>query len=109
MRVTDSLTETPTTSVVLRREVARRGLFERPPGAHRTFRVEAVHAYMDLEPQLRLIGAAIRARALVGGKAALERLGAAPSGGERPHELPQGRDALIAFCAEIAASPAGER
>ena len=68
--------ETLSTSVILRREVAARGraLFQRTPSAARTFRVEAMRAYADLEPQLRKIGAAIRARAIREGDAAVVRL-----------------------------------
>ncbi len=75
-REIDLVIESSSTSVILRREVAAHGrpLFERSPGAARTLRVEAVHAYMDLEPQLRLIGAAIRQRAVEAGRAAAQRL-----------------------------------
>ncbi|MBE7482050.1 MAG: nucleotidyltransferase domain-containing protein [Polyangiaceae bacterium] len=75
-REIDLVIETPSTSVILRREVASRGrpLFERSPSAAITFRVEAVRAYADLEPQLRKIGAAIRARALRDGALAIERV-----------------------------------
>ena len=75
-REIDLVIESSSTSVILRREVATHGrpLFERSPGAARTLRVEGVHAYMDLEPQLRLIGAAIRQRAVEAGRAAAQRL-----------------------------------
>lgn len=81
-RDVDLIVEGPSTSVILRREVATHGraLFERTPGAARTLRVEGMHAYMDLEPQLRLIGDAIRARAVAEGRDARERL---LKGGER--------------------------
>lgn len=75
-REVDLVVETPATSVILRREVVLFGrpLFERCAAASRVFRVEAVRAYADLEPQLRLIGAAIRARAVEEGTKAAERL-----------------------------------
>jgi hypothetical protein len=62
--------------VILRREVAEKGrpLFERTPGAARQFVVDAVKAYVDLEPQLRKIGAAIRDRARKAGRGARSRL-----------------------------------
>ncbi len=75
-REVDLVVETPSTSVILRREVAARGrpLFERSPSAATTFRVEAVRAYADLQPQLKKIGAAIRARAQRDGVLAIERI-----------------------------------
>lgn len=75
-REVDLVVETPSTSVILRREVASTGrpLFERNTGDFRQFVVDAVHAYMDLEPQLRIVGDAIRARAARDGSLALARL-----------------------------------
>lgn len=75
-REIDLVVERPTTSVLLRREVAEKGrpLFERTPGAARQFVVDAVRAYVDLEPQLAKIGAAIRARAREAGQSARDRL-----------------------------------
>jgi predicted nucleotidyltransferase len=78
-REIDLVIESQSTSVILRREVARTGrlLFERRAGAFRAFVVDAIRAYVDLEPQLRLIGEAIRARAALDGARARERLIAA--------------------------------
>lgn len=75
-REVDLVIESPSTSVILRREVAARGrpLFERSADSARCFRVEAVAAYVELEPQLRKIGEAIRARAVRDGEAARTRL-----------------------------------
>lgn len=75
-REVDLVIESPSTSVILRREVAARGrpLFERYANSARCFRVEAVAAYVELEPQLRKIGEAIRARAVRDGEAARKRL-----------------------------------
>jgi predicted nucleotidyltransferase len=75
-REIDLVVEGPSTSVILRREVAARGrpLFERTQGAVHALRVEAVRAYVELEPQLRKIGAAIRARAVRSGQEARERI-----------------------------------
>ena len=75
-REIDLVIEEPRTSVILRREVAEKGrpLFERSAGAARQFVVDAVRAYVDLEPQLRKIGGAIRARAREEGSAAKQRL-----------------------------------
>ena len=72
--------EQPSTSVILRREVASKGrtLFERVPGAKQAFVVEAIGAYVDLEPQLRKIGRAVRRSALAAGAEARDRL---PEGG----------------------------
>ncbi|MBK7582361.1 MAG: nucleotidyltransferase domain-containing protein [Myxococcales bacterium] len=75
-REVDLVVETPAISVILRREVAAHGrpLFERTARSAHQFKVDAIRAYVDLEPQLRLIGAAIRARAVKEGAAATERL-----------------------------------
>lgn len=75
-REIDLVVESASTSVILRREVARKGrpLFERRNGAFRAFVVDAIRAYIDLEPQLRLIGAQIRTRAALEGARARERL-----------------------------------
>lgn len=82
-REIDLVVETPSTSVILRRQIASHGreLFERTPGAGRQLRVDGAHAYMDLLPQLELIGAAIRARAVSDGAAALERMRRRAGGG----------------------------
>ena len=82
-REIDVVVESPSTSVILRREVAAKGrpLFERRAGAFRELVVDAVHAYMELEPQLRLIGGAIRARAAADGAAAIARLTSEARGG----------------------------
>jgi predicted nucleotidyltransferase len=84
-REIDLVVETPSTSVILRRQIATHGheLFERTPGAGRQLRVDGAHAYMDLLPQLELIGAAIRARAVIDGAAALERIRQRTEGGGR--------------------------
>lgn len=76
-REIDLVVESPSTSVVLRREIAANGIavHERSTGAFKRFVVDAIHAYVDLEPQLRLFAEATRARALREGQAALERLG----------------------------------
>ncbi len=62
-REVDLVVEDEGTSVILRREVAGRGrpLFEAHPGAWADLRARAVLAYLDLEPYMRLTGAAIRA------------------------------------------------
>jgi predicted nucleotidyltransferase len=75
-REIDIVIERPETSVILRREVAAKGrvLFERRPGAARQFVVDAIRDYVDLEPYLSRIGAAIRARAIAEGASAIERL-----------------------------------
>ncbi len=75
-REIDLVIERPTTSVILRREVARKGrpLFERTPGAARRFVVEANLAYIDLAPHLARIGAVVRERAIREGSAARERI-----------------------------------
>jgi predicted nucleotidyltransferase len=79
-REIDLVVERPSTSVILRREAASRGraLFERAPGARRAFVVDAINAYVDLEPQLRKIGGAVRKRARGEGSQARDRL---PGGG----------------------------
>jgi predicted nucleotidyltransferase len=84
-REIDLVIEQPTTSVILRREVAAEGrpLFERTPGAFRYFVVDAVRAYVDLEPQLRKIGTAIRARAVEAGRIARINLARRESGNGR--------------------------
>lgn len=76
-REIDLVVESPSTSVVLRREVAANGIavYERWRGAFKQFVVDAIHAYVDLEPQLRLFAEATRARALRGGRAAIDRPG----------------------------------
>lgn len=76
MREVDLVIERPETSVILRREVAAKGrvLYERRPGAARQFVVDAIRDYVDLEPYLSKIGAAIRSRAITDGAAAKERL-----------------------------------
>jgi predicted nucleotidyltransferase len=78
-REVDLVVESASTSVILRREVAAKGrvLFERRPGAFRQLVVDAVRAYVDLEPQLRTIGTAIRTRAIADGATAVARLLAA--------------------------------
>jgi predicted nucleotidyltransferase len=50
------------TSVILRREVARKGrlLFEAAPGAWTRLRAESMIAYADLEPWLRRCGDGVR-------------------------------------------------
>jgi predicted nucleotidyltransferase len=65
-REVDLVVEDERTSVILRREVAARGrvLFESRPGAWTDLRVAAILAYVDLEPYLRRIGRAVRARAM---------------------------------------------
>lgn len=75
-REVDLVVESARTSVILRREVAAKGrpLYERRAGAFRDLRADAIRAYVDLEPQMRMIGAAIRARALAEGEAARQRL-----------------------------------
>lgn len=75
-REVDLVIESSSTSVILRREVAAKGrsLFERRPGAFRELIVDAIRAYVDLEPQLRSIGLAIRTRAASEGAAATARL-----------------------------------
>lgn len=75
----DLVVESPSTSVILRREVAGKGraLFERRAGAFRQLVVDAVGAYVDLEPSLRSIGSAIRERAAFKGSAATARILAA--------------------------------
>lgn len=75
-RDVDLIIERPETSVLLRREVAEKGrvLFERTPGRARQLVVDAIRDYVDLEPYLRKIGAAIRARAIAEGEAAKRRL-----------------------------------
>lgn len=59
------------TSVLLRREVARRSLllFEREPGAWATVRIEGNAAYLDLKPLLDRCARAVqrRAREVAGG------------------------------------------
>jgi predicted nucleotidyltransferase len=62
-REVDLVVEDEGTSVILRREVAVRGrpLFEAHRGAWADLRASAVLAYLDLEPYMRLTGAAIRA------------------------------------------------
>jgi predicted nucleotidyltransferase len=76
-REIDLVVESPSTSVVLRREIGAKGqpVYERSEGAFKQFVVDAIHAYVDLEPQLRLFAEATRARALREGEAALERMG----------------------------------
>lgn len=61
-REVDLVVEEPTTSVILRREVAARGraLYESRAGAWTDLRAEAMLAYLDLEPYLRRIGASVR-------------------------------------------------
>ncbi len=68
-REVDLIVEDESTSVVLRREVASKGrpLYEARPGAWTDLRAAAVLAYMDLEPYLRRIGAAIRTAAVRNG------------------------------------------
>jgi predicted nucleotidyltransferase len=75
-REVDLIVERPETSVLLRREVAAKGrvLFERRPGSARQLVVDAIRDYVDLEPYLSRIGAAIRARAIAEGEAARARL-----------------------------------
>lgn len=84
-REIDLIVEGPETSVLLRREVAAKGrvLFERTTGASRQLVVDAVRDYIDLEPYLAKIGAAIRARAIARGVEAKQRLAgrAVPHGG----------------------------
>lgn len=64
-REVDLVVEDETTSVILRREVANRGrpIYEARPGAWVELRAAASIAYADLEPYLRRIGEAVRARA----------------------------------------------
>ncbi|HEY3351661.1 MAG TPA: nucleotidyltransferase domain-containing protein [Polyangia bacterium] len=64
-REIDLVVEDDTTSVILRREVANHGrpLYEARPGAWRDLRAAAGLAYVDLEPFMRRIGEAVRARA----------------------------------------------
>jgi len=64
-REVDLIVEDETTSVILRREVANCGLplYESRPGAWIGLRAAASLAYADLEPYLRRIGGAVRARA----------------------------------------------
>jgi predicted nucleotidyltransferase len=64
-REVDLTVEDEWTSVILRREVANRGrpVYEAREGAWRDLRAAASLAYADLEPQLRTIGEAVRARA----------------------------------------------
>jgi len=64
-REVDLVVEDGSTSVILRREVANRGrpLYEARPGAWTELRAAASLAYADLEPYLRRIGEAVRARA----------------------------------------------
>lgn len=75
-REVDLVVESPSTSVVLRREIAANGIpvHERETGAFKRFVVDAIHAYVDLEPQLRLFAEATRKRALRDGQAALDHL-----------------------------------
>lgn len=75
-REIDLHVESARTSVILRREVAARGLllFERGAGAHRNFVADAIRVYVDYEPQLRQLGAAVRERAKREGFAASARL-----------------------------------
>ncbi len=75
-REVDLVVDCPSTSVVLRREIAGNGVpvHERSSGAFKRFVVDAIHAYVDLEPQLRLFAEATRARALREGQAALDHL-----------------------------------
>ena len=61
-RDVDLVVEDPSTSVILRREVAATGwlLHESEPGAWVDVRASAMLAYVDLEPYLRFIGDSIR-------------------------------------------------
>jgi predicted nucleotidyltransferase len=64
-REVDLVVEDEWTSVILRREVANRGrpIYEARAGAWVDLRAAAAVAYADLEPYLRRIGEAVRARA----------------------------------------------
>jgi predicted nucleotidyltransferase len=75
-REVDLVVDSSSTSVVLRREIARNGVpvHEGSKGAFKRFVVDAIRAYVDLEPQLRLFAEATRARALRDGQAALDRM-----------------------------------
>lgn len=75
-RDVDLVVESATTSVILRHQAAGHGrcIFERRPGSFRQLVVDAIRAYVDLEPQLRLIGDAIRNRAIRDGAEAARRL-----------------------------------
>jgi predicted nucleotidyltransferase len=75
-REVDLVVDSSSTSVVLRREIARKGVpvLEGSTGAFKRFVVDAIRAYVDLEPQLRLFAEATRARALRDGQAALDRM-----------------------------------
>ncbi len=74
-REIDLVVESPLSSVVLRPEIAAKGvpIYERSSGAFKQFVVVAIHAYVDLEPQLRLFAEATRKRALRDGQAAVDR------------------------------------
>ena len=76
-REVDVVSDGPRTSVVLRHQVAAKGIpvYERVPRAFKDFVVDAIRAYVDLEPQLRLLSAATRARAIRDGAAALRQFG----------------------------------
>lgn len=75
-REIDLVVDSPSTSVVLRREIAGNGIpvHERSTGAFKRFVVDAIRAYVDLEPQLRLFAQVTRSRALRDGQAALDHL-----------------------------------